>query len=76
MIDPRSTRAYKLEKENKELKKEIERLNNIINKLEKMMKNDLEYACSINENGLFNGTIDMLEVYLNKLYELKGSDKE
>ena len=27
MIDPRSTRAYKLEKENRELKKEIERLN-------------------------------------------------
>lgn len=26
MIDPRSTRAYKLEKENRELKKEIERL--------------------------------------------------
>ena len=28
MIDPRSTRAYKLEKENKELKKEIEVLRN------------------------------------------------
>lgn len=28
MIDPRSTRAYKLEKENRELKKEIELLRN------------------------------------------------
>lgn len=26
MIDPRSTRAYKLEKENKELKKEIKKI--------------------------------------------------
>lgn len=28
-----------------------------------------------NENGIFNGAIDMLEVYLNKLQELKGDDK-
>lgn len=56
--------------------KKIKMLNNIINELEKMMKNDLEYACSINENGFFNGAIDMLEVYLNKLQELKGADKE
>ena len=46
------------------------------NEIEKMMKNDLEWACSMNENGLFNGAIDMLEVYLDKLQELKGSDKE
>ena len=53
---------------------EIERLNNIINEIEKMMKNDLECACSMNENGLFNGAIDILEVYLDKLQELKGSE--
>lgn len=35
MIDPRSTRAYKLEKKNKELKKEIERLNKLILQREK-----------------------------------------
>ena len=59
----------------KEYQEEVKRLNNIINELEKMMKNDLECACSMNENGLFNGAIDILEVYLDKLQELKGSDK-
>lgn len=61
-----------LEKKDKETK----RLKNVINELEKMIKNDLEFACSMNENGIFNGVIDMLEVYLNKLHELKGSDKQ
>lgn len=34
MIDPRSTRAYKLEKENRELKKEIKDLMELCNKYE------------------------------------------
>lgn len=59
-----------LEKENKEQQKEIERLNNIINELEKWLKGggiiqfDLEHQ--------------MLAVkdILTKLQELKGSDKE
>lgn len=40
-----------------------------------MMKNDLGCACSMNENGLFNGAIDILEVYLDKLQELKRGEK-
>lgn len=43
MIDPRSTRAYKLEKENREVKKEIERLNNIVEEY----KNANEYHQNI-----------------------------
>lgn len=42
MVDPRSTRAYKLEKENRALKKEIERLNNIINKTKQELLNKKE----------------------------------
>ena len=34
MIDPRSTKAYKLEKENRELKKEIKNLIELCNKYE------------------------------------------
>lgn len=34
MIDPRSTKAYKLEKENRELKKEIKDLIELCNKYE------------------------------------------
>lgn len=46
--------------------KEIERLNNIINELEKYLieySQDLEYRCYAN-------------MFLDKLAELKGSDKE
>lgn len=75
MIDKRSTLAYKLEKENKELKEEIDRLNNIINELEKWLK-------IFNENGV---VIDLEEgkqttiiptlVVLDKLKELKEDSK-
>lgn len=70
------TKFYSMQKQIDEREQEIERLNNSINELEKMMKNDLECACSMNENGLFNGAIDILEVYLDKLQELKEGNKK
>ena len=57
----------KTHQENKELNKELERLNNIINELEKWLKEEYE------------GTIfdyhNAIEDVLDKLQELKGSDK-
>lgn len=52
--------------DNKMLKEENERLNNIINELEKYLKgysNDLEFRCYAN-------------MFLDKLQELKGEGKE
>ena len=72
MIDPRSTRAYKLEKENRELKKEIERLNNIINGMEKFFK----YAYDNEVRPLNDRKVSVWTICLDKLQELKGSDKE
>ena len=50
--------------------KEIERLNNIINELEKYIGN--EYYCFDNESLEFKIAKDILD----KLQELKGSEKE
>ena len=50
--------------------KEIERLNNIINELKRYIGN--EYYCFDNESLEFKIAKDIL----NKLQELKGSDKE
>ena len=57
---------------NKTLKEEIERLNNIINELEKYIKNN-KVAIGIKKNS--NYAIPV-EYALDKLQELKGSDKE
>lgn len=91
MIDTRSTRAYKLEKENRELKKEIERLNNIISELEKDMieryHKEIDYQSKIMQSDLMHGDYPvsyyyaeqnekLLNYYLNILKELKGADKE
>lgn len=62
MIDPRSTRAYKLEKENRELKKEKERLNNII-------KDIREMAEEKSREEIFGWLWEILRI-------IKGSDKE
>ena len=50
--------------ETKELKQEIERLNNIINELEKYLKEQKEIWVN-----------DVFDEVFNKLQELKGSDK-
>lgn len=71
MIDKRSTKAYKLEKENRELKKEIERLNNIINEIEKDIKNLYTYGIKNNAEQR-----DYLLNRLEGLKEYKGADKE
>ena len=69
---------YLLKEQGKELKdlyKEIERLNNIINELEKFMDEDYEYyeKYGYAEQGHAMGQIRRIK---NKLQELKGSDKE
>ena len=89
MIDKRSTKAYKLEKENRELKKEIERLNNIINELEKTLNYDIdkseEYMNKFRRSDLQQGDYPVHYYraewqkekaigYLDKLQELKGSE--
>ncbi|MBO7695218.1 MAG: hypothetical protein J6T10_21560 [Methanobrevibacter sp.] len=54
--------------------KEIERLNNIINEFERLLQQDLE-----NEKDTYWTNItkeDYIQFMLNKLQELKGSDKE
>ena len=58
-----------LEKENKE----IERLNNIINELEKGIKENIE---ELEEHQLSRDRIDEDKEILRFLQELKGSDKE
>ena len=57
---------YPIEEELEEAYKEIERLNKIINELEKWAKEylqDMEFRCYMN-------------MMIDKLRELKGSDKE
>ena len=91
MIDSRSTKAYKLEKENRELKKEKERLNNIINEFEKLLNYDIdkseEYMNKIRRSSLQQGDYpvyyyrekkkkEKATIYLDKLQKLKGADKE
>ena len=68
-----------LAKENLELRKEIERLNNIINELEKELKDDYKiWMCNSRSNGKsVKFGIDVCKMHFyNRLQELKGSDKE
>lgn len=58
----------KLIVENGRLKQEIERLNNIINEIEKDIKNLYTYGIKNNA--------EQKDYLLNRLQELKGSDKE
>ena len=73
------------------LEQEIERLNNIINELEKDMiernHKEIDYQSKIMQSDLMQGDYPvsyyyaeqnekLLNYYLNKLQELKGSDKE
>ena len=59
--------------------KEIERLNNIINEMEKELKEDYKiWMCNSRSNGKsVKFGIDVCKSHFyNKLQELKGSDKE
>ena len=58
-----------LKAENKKLKEEIERLNNIINEVRKWLEED--YKETIN-----NEICDYPRYYLDKFEEIVGSDKE
>lgn len=63
-----------VERDNRELKQEIERLNNIINVFEIIIKTKIEECKNnmpMNEDCLYT-----YEYILDKLQELKGSDKE
>lgn len=62
-----------LSDENKMLKEEIERLNNIINELEKYTDGRIEYCY---ESGCYEDIFDVYNEYDMKIKELKGSDKE
>lgn len=61
---------YERNKKEREMKEEIERLNNIINELE-------EYICVIEyDERNYNETWQIAVRIHNKLKELKGEDKE
>ena len=65
--------------EEQELVEEIERLNNIINQLEKELKDDYKiWMCNSRSNGKsVKFGIDVCKMHFyNRLQELKGSDKE
>ena len=57
--------------ENRELKQEIERLNNIINGMEKFF----QYAYDNEVRPLNDRKVSVWTICLDKLQELKGSDK-
>ena len=61
-----------LEKQLKEKEEEIERLNNIINELEKWLEERLD---KLDINGYDDDVFNGIELALQKLKELKGSDK-
>ena len=62
---------------NKEYKQEIERLNNIINEFEDILKRDIK-ACDNKFENMFDRNYRrlILEEKLEQLQELKGEDKE
>lgn len=65
--------------ENKELKQEIERLNNIINELNhgiKELDNMFYETFRISQNGYYSISEWELKEFTDKLQELKGSGKE
>ena len=73
MIDPRSTRAYKLEKENRELKSKLKKVSEYTkDKIVKSWKYD--YGISNNsEDRLFTETVIELQI-INDM--VRGADKE
>lgn len=90
MIDPRSTKAYKLEKENRELKKDIERLNKELqlhkemekiaidcqNELTEKVEKAIERIESVRIYGLRSGKT-LIATLLNDILDiLQGADKE
>jgi len=54
--------------------KEIERLNNIINELEKWLEEQLMYFYENNAQGGFSTNVEDLEIVKDKLQELKGNN--
>lgn len=82
-----AVKLYSLEKTIEQKDKEIERLNNIINELERKMLNDKLYIEDISKkqtypieefrirNPYTTGSYDTCVNYLGKIKELKGSDK-
>lgn len=90
MIDPRSTKAYKLEKENRELKKELERQDNLNKQLvdeyqrfeDKIDTLKIEIS-SLMSRYFYEKDFQIEDAHLDKLLriidndiELKGADKE
>lgn len=90
MIDKRSTRAYKLEKENRELKKEIERQDNLNKQLvdecqrfeDKVDTLKIEIS-SLMSRYFYEKDFQIEDTHLDKLLriidndvELKGADKK
>ena len=90
-IEPYRELWKREEQDNKELREEIERLNNIINEITKTIKDDYfkasDYVRKIEQSGKPQGDYpvyyyynlkkqELTDEYLNKLQELKGSDKE
>ena len=68
-------------KDNHKKQQEIERLNNIINELEKWLEVNLtnlekEKANNTYDKGLKQGMLSNGRLIKNKLQELKGSEKE
>lgn len=51
--------------------KEIERLNNIINELDAMIQGDIDGFSTINEFGSCDYILELLQIYKDKLKELK-----
>ena len=77
--DYTKTRCRELEETIENTLKEIERLNNIINQLEKELKDDYKiWMCNSRSNGKsVKFGIDVCKMHFyNRLQELKGSDKE
>lgn len=71
-------KLLKTKLQNEEYKKEIQRLNNIINELEKELKEGSfdVYFCSTSSQKTFKSNeIIIKAMILDKLKELKGSDK-
>lgn len=64
-----------LKEENKEQRKEIERLNNIVNQVEKLAESEYEKYKDKSDVSLNCVALANLKI-LNKLKELKGSNKE
>ncbi len=62
-------------KENNELKQEIDRLNNIINELEKSIKDEYDY-CDKRSNPAFGVGMAVTRKLLGKLKELKENNNE